>query len=219
MITRTISYDRAGIGKSELLDSARTLERIVFELKEILEKENFNAPYILVGHSSGGHIVRYFMHIHPMEVAGLILIDPSVEYLSDEFRRLKTEAEIKSYDSLYEYGRDPTWPEGLKREADYFRKNELTIKKTKFPDNIPITVLTAMWRNESSLTFLRGVNQIKLDLHKRWLTEAPQIKHIITDSGHHIQLEEPLRVINEIKAMIEVVRSNQFTKNSSKQIP
>jgi len=67
--------------------------------------------------------------------------------------------------------------------------------------------------------FLRGVNEIKLDLHKRWLTEAPQIKHIIIDSGHHIQLDEPLRVINEIKAMIEVVRSNQFTKDSSKQIP
>jgi len=30
MITRTISYDRAGIGKSELSDSARTLERIVY---------------------------------------------------------------------------------------------------------------------------------------------------------------------------------------------
>lgn len=63
---------------------------------------------MLVGHSFGGHIVRYFAHLYPAKVAGMVLIDPSVEYMDDEIRRLKTPAEIKSYDSLTEYGRDPS---------------------------------------------------------------------------------------------------------------
>jgi len=87
------------------------------------------------------------------------------------------------------------------------------MKKTKFPDNIPVTVLTAMGGGESRFPFLRGVNQIKLELHKRWLTEAPQVKHIIVPtSGHHIQLDQPVLVIKEIKSMIEQLESNQLTK-------
>src|SRR5688572_18465161 len=78
--TRTISYDRAGLGKSALTVPDRSLETLVNELNAILEQENISSPYILVGHSSGGHIVRYFAHAYPAKVAGMVLIDPSVEY-------------------------------------------------------------------------------------------------------------------------------------------
>src|SRR5688572_29596412 len=75
--TRTISYDRAGLGKSALTVHDRSLDTLVYELNAILEQENIPGPYILVGHSSGGHIVRYFAHVYPAKVAGIVLIDPS----------------------------------------------------------------------------------------------------------------------------------------------
>lgn len=57
---------------------------------------------------------------------------------------------------------------------------------------------------ESRHSFLKGVNQIKLQLHKRWLTNAPHIRHVLaTRSGHYIQIDEPELVINEIRTMIK----------------
>jgi pimeloyl-ACP methyl ester carboxylesterase len=106
---RTISYDRAGIGKSALTVKNGGLDTLIHELNTILESENIRGPYILVGHSYGGHIIRYFAHAYPDKVAGMVLIDPSVEYMDDEIGRLKTPAEVKSYDSLMEHGRDPGW--------------------------------------------------------------------------------------------------------------
>lgn len=202
--TRAISYDRAGVGKSELTVPDGSLDIMVDELNRILEQESIPGPYVLVGHSSGGHIVRYFAHIYPAKVAGMVLIDPTPEYMDDEIRRLKTPAEIRSYDSLNEHGRNPSWSEGLKREADYFNVNELTIKKSRFPNQIPITVLTAMNMRESRHSFLKGVNQIKFYLHKKWLKDAPHIRHVLAHrSGHYIHIDEPELVISEIRTMVK----------------
>jgi pimeloyl-ACP methyl ester carboxylesterase len=192
------------VGKSQLTVANRSLDVLVEELNRVLEQENIPGPYLLVGHSFGGHIVRYFTHSYPGKVSGMVLIDPTPEYMDDEIRRLKTPAEIESYDSLMEYGRDPSWTEGVKGEADYFKENAIKIRKIRFPDHIAITLLTAMNRGESSHSFLKGVNQITLDLHKKWLADAPHIKHVLAQhSGHFIHLDEPELVINEIKAMLK----------------
>lgn len=205
-ITRTISYDRAGLGKSELTVRDRSLDTLVFELNGILTNESISEPYILVGHSYGGHIVRYFAYLYPEKVAGMVLIDPGVEYLDDEIRRSKTPAEIRSYDSLYEHGRDPSWPEGVKREADYFRSNEtqLRTKKIGFSSKVPTTLITAVNMPESSRSFLKGVNKMKVDLHKKWATNSPHIRHVLAErSGHYVHYDEPELVISEIKTIIE----------------
>lgn len=211
-ITRTISYDRAGLGKSELTVRNRSLDTLTFELNEILTKRKISEPFILVGHSYGGHIVRYFAHLYPEKVGGIVLIDPSVEYLDNEIRRLKSAAEIKSYDSLYEFGRDPSWPEGLKREADYFRSNEnhMKTKKVMFPTNVPTTVITAMNMPESSRSFLKGVSKMKVDLHKGWAESFPHIRHVLAErSGHYVHYDEPELVINEIKTIVETITTKR----------
>lgn len=203
-ITRTISYDRAGLGESALTVRNRSLDTLVFELNEILSQERIREPYILVGHSYGGHIVRYFAHSYPKKVGGMVLIDPSVEYLDDEIRRLKTPKEVKRYDSLYTHGRDPSWPEGVKREADYFRASEKLVKGIEFPGNVPITVITAMNKPESSHSFLKGVNKMIVDLHKQWTVDAPHIRHVLAQkSGHYIHITEPDLVISEIAAIVK----------------
>ena len=201
---RTISYDRAGIGKSALTVKNRSLDTLVHELNTILEREDIHDPYILVGHSYGGHIIRWYAHVFPDKVAGMVLIDPSVEYMDDEIRRLKTPAEVRSYDSLMEHGRDPTWPEGVSREADYFAANEIRIKEIEFPKGIPVTVLSAMNMEESRHSFLKSVSQIARDLRERWLIDAPHIRLVPAHrSGHFIQFDEPELVIDEIRAMVD----------------
>ena len=75
---RVVSYDRAGLGWSELGPMPRTAERIIDELHLALEKAALPPPYILVGHSFGGLTMQLFAARFPKEVAGMVLIDAVV---------------------------------------------------------------------------------------------------------------------------------------------
>ena len=73
---RVASYDRAGLGWSELGPMPRTSRRIVEELHALLRAAELPPPYVLVGHSFGGFTARLFAGSYPDEVAGLVLVDP-----------------------------------------------------------------------------------------------------------------------------------------------
>lgn len=73
--TRVCSYDRAGFGWSESGPMPRTAGQIADELYVLLDRAEIEKPYILVGASFGGHIVRLFAKNHPGEAAGIILLD------------------------------------------------------------------------------------------------------------------------------------------------
>jgi pimeloyl-ACP methyl ester carboxylesterase len=77
--TRVCSYDRAGYAWSEPGPSPRTLQQIALELHTALHKARMDGPYILVGHSLGGLIVRTFASNYPKELAGIVLVDSSHE--------------------------------------------------------------------------------------------------------------------------------------------
>jgi len=72
---RVVSYDRAGLGWSDLGPMPRTSGRIVDELHQMLAQAGVVPPYILVGHSFGGLTIPLFASRYPEEVAGLVLID------------------------------------------------------------------------------------------------------------------------------------------------
>jgi pimeloyl-ACP methyl ester carboxylesterase len=76
--TRVISYDRGGFGWSAEAPTAATAKEAANSLAAMLEESGETAPYILVGHSFGGLIVRIFQQMVPSRVAGLVLVDPVV---------------------------------------------------------------------------------------------------------------------------------------------
>lgn len=72
---KTVSYDHAGYGWSEETNIPRTVDVLVKELHELLEKGNITPPYILVGHSLGVIETIRFAQIYKEEVIGVVLLD------------------------------------------------------------------------------------------------------------------------------------------------
>jgi len=75
--TRVLAYDRAGQGWSDASPNLRTPANLAGELKTLLGKLDIQPPYVLVGHSFGGLVTRFYAGFHPEDVVGVILVDSS----------------------------------------------------------------------------------------------------------------------------------------------
>lgn len=74
--SRVYAYDRAGYGSSQPSPTLNyTAETRVHELFMMLQVANIEPPFILIGHSYGGVLVREFFLQYPQMVAGIILVD------------------------------------------------------------------------------------------------------------------------------------------------
>lgn len=73
-------YDRAGFGWSETSPHPRTVAAMVSELHTLLQNAEVEGPYVMVGHSFGGILVREFAHQYPDEVTGMVLVDSAHEH-------------------------------------------------------------------------------------------------------------------------------------------
>jgi pimeloyl-ACP methyl ester carboxylesterase len=76
---RVCSYDGAGTAWSDLGPIPRSMKQEVTELHELLAKAKEPGPFVLVGHSYGGLLVRLFQTVHPGEVAGMVLVESTHE--------------------------------------------------------------------------------------------------------------------------------------------
>lgn len=91
--TRVCSYDRAGLGWSDVGPLPRTGQQMVDELHALLAGADIDRPYVLVGHSLGGFIVRLYAHQYPNDVAGLVLVaaghEADTSRMPPEYRRIE----------------------------------------------------------------------------------------------------------------------------------
>ena len=85
--TRVCTYDRAGLAWSDVPSCPRTFDRIVDELGTVIARIAAGERCILVGHSFGSFIVRGYAMRYPDAVAGLVLVDPAVEWLKPDAER------------------------------------------------------------------------------------------------------------------------------------
>ena len=96
--TTVCVYDRAGRGWSEPASVAQDGFAVASDLHILLERAHIQAPFVLVGHSSGAQYVRIFAGRYPEQVAGVVLLDgqpaeafeslPAYPAFYDGFRRI-----------------------------------------------------------------------------------------------------------------------------------
>lgn len=160
---RVFLYDRADIGKSDFSRQERTIPNMVSELKSILDKEKIQPPYILVGHSLGGYITRYFSSKYPDEVKGLLLLDPSPEAYWQGMSEKKLKEYIDGGTQWYRTKHAPKYS----KEWFCFIPNMVYMKNLKIHETLPVILLSATetgWYKyqKEILTGLKNARQIEL---------------------------------------------------------
>ena len=73
--TRTCAYDRVGLGESDAIPGVHDAGDEIRDLERLLDRARIDPPYVLVGHSYGGLLVRLFAHAHPNQTGGVVLVD------------------------------------------------------------------------------------------------------------------------------------------------
>jgi pimeloyl-ACP methyl ester carboxylesterase len=80
--SRVCAYDRTGLAWSEASSRQRTFDGIVTELGAVLERTVPGEQSVLVGHSFGSFVVSAYAMRFPQRVAGIVLVDPAMEWLT-----------------------------------------------------------------------------------------------------------------------------------------
>lgn len=214
--TQIFSYDRAGLGQSEAFKNERTVDTMAFELHELLVKEKIKPPYILVGHSLGGYIMRCFVNMYPNTVAGMIFVEPAHEYefknglaIRSDSDKIVFREEFKSY--LKIKGRTKTHKAESKKCFDFdssgFSNNQRIVKGLKVPTDIPITLMIST-NLDADNSYIEKETEYRIQFFESWKKINPQTKIITTDkTGHFIHLEEPRLVIDEIQELIQKIKN------------
>lgn len=220
-VARVISYDRGNYGWSKTKRNTMTALDSVEEIKELLDILNVKPPYILVGHSYGGLVMRLFSNMYPEDVVGLVLEDAVHENQyslenkkhTEKFKRLVTFGYMTSLVGLPRLLKQKIGRKFLAKEYDaslqYIGYTQGAYKSayreyidTKISANqlanakplhqdLPVIVISA--KNDSELW---NQNQ---QLLKRLTNNT---EHIQVDTGHSVHLEKPEIVIDSILKLI-----------------
>jgi pimeloyl-ACP methyl ester carboxylesterase len=183
--TRVFLYDRADIGKSDTSGIERTIPNMVLELRTILKNQNINPPYILVGHSLGGLITRYFSSNYPDEVKGLLLLDPAPESYWNSMSKRALKKYIKGGTEWYE----TKFPAKYRKEWYQFIPNLEYMNNLNIDKHLPVILVSATaW------------NWYKY--HEDILFGFENSKHIELEGEHYIFKKYPDLIIKYINELV-----------------
>jgi pimeloyl-ACP methyl ester carboxylesterase len=207
--TTVLTYDRAGIGKSEIGELPTHGTQAATDLHTLLNKLNLPKPYIVIGHSYGGSVVRLFASIYPDDIGGIILEDSQHEGILEEQRKI---LEGKDLEQLEEMVSRFATPDNPKTEGDYRYITMEQVKNSKPLPHIPFVVLTAGDRSKGMPPIFseranKKMAELGIEMQKKLAAMIPGGKHIIVnDVGHNMHLEKPEALITPVIEMIKEAR-------------
>ncbi|KAK3046376.1 hypothetical protein LTR09_012152 [Extremus antarcticus] len=91
---RVYVYERAGHHRSDPPSQPPTSENIAADLRSLLTQAGIQPPYLLVGHSYGGVLIRQFLADYTSSVTGMVIVDsaPVVNRVPDSWSTLLGDA-------------------------------------------------------------------------------------------------------------------------------
>jgi pimeloyl-ACP methyl ester carboxylesterase len=175
-ITRTCSYDRAGIGNSVRRAGMHDASDDIDDLQRLLDGAHLDPPYVLVGQSYGGLLIRLFAQSRPEETAGLVLVDAKGR---DQMRR-----ELAIWPKSQASALRRSWARPVRDGVDLAAGDALARGVTNLGDT-PLAVITAGTHQADS----RGMPpQLARALYGLWVTMQDELTALSSDHVHVVAL-------------------------------
>lgn len=238
-ISRVCAYDRAGFLWSEPREEPRDAERIARELHAILSAAREAPPYVMVGHSNAGLLVRVYDARYPGEAVGFVFVDASHpeqdRRLPAEVRRLIEQRKSESdhrwlFRILAPYrifaperptARTAYWwrsfPEGVLAEGRGIDAMSEQAGRTGSLGNRPVIVLTAGVPRPMPGVSEEGnaaMRRVWLELHGELAGLSTNSDHrIVEGAGHYIHRDRHEAVVEAIRDVVTAVREGGLVRN------
>jgi pimeloyl-ACP methyl ester carboxylesterase len=214
---RTCAYDRAGLGWSEAGPTPRTMKQEVFELHALITAGKVPGPYVLVGHSIGGLLVRRYTEQYGSDVIGVVLAAATHEsarlgVVGKGWVRVREQAtgrmvpdpktaitspQPQGYDPAQDYLAEEFHQLYLARKAnpEPLGDRPLIVLAPTRPDRPPPGTSDDLW---NELRLEKGDQAMGLVLLSR---NSKLVRDPL--SGHNIQVDNPQLVARAIQEVVE----------------
>jgi pimeloyl-ACP methyl ester carboxylesterase len=229
-----VVYDRSGLGRSPRDTSPRTLARLAGDLVELLGQLG-PGPFVLVGHSWGGPIIRVLAAEHPDLVAGLVLVDQTDEGCDVFFSKAHARQGRLVQAVMPLMARLGLVRRGVKRlaarlpepaasamvaedgtvdavrtslaEMASWRSDLERLRDRPLPvPDVPVTVISGMQPTRAE----RGQRTAVVAAHRARAAAAPQGRHVEAHgSGHYVPFTEPQLVVDEIERILDTLTDEE----------
>lgn len=219
--THVCLYDRPGTtfgvaaadySRSDPVRMPRTSRAAVSDLHALLRAARVPGPYVLVGHSFGGVIVRQYASSYPKEVVGLVLVDALPEFLKARM----TPAQWTIYTGL-----NTKPPPGLEKYKDIevmdFDASLAQVRRASASTplrSMPVVVLSKgrPFQMPSSVPsdFEDALNAAWVAAQDRLAAAMPRARHVVVkDSSHYVEIERPDLVVKAVRQVVSAVRAGR----------
>jgi pimeloyl-ACP methyl ester carboxylesterase len=226
--TRVCAYDRPGTtmvvegalltSRSDPVAMPRTAADSVDDLHALLEAAAVPGPYVLVGHSYGGMLIRLYASTYPDEVVGMVLVDAFSEGLKAQM----TVEQWTAYSEIFQPVPEPLagYPDleftDLDMSVSQARDATDAVPLPPCPQSpgvpFPLVVLSRGQSMAMPADLPGGLTGEGLE--HAWTVEQdrlaallPGTRQVIAqESEHYIQLQQPELVIGAVRQVVEAVR-------------
>lgn len=191
------AYDRIGSGESRPVPEPRGWYELLDELRRIHRALGAEPPYVMVGQGLGGMYARVYAGDRPLDVGGLVLIEPAHGDLPRRMRTGMPEADWNEWEAR----RNRPNADGVVERRVAERTDRLRSAR------IPVTVLTATRRRDGEGWDARFLNEAARRVHESMVRGLSLGRHVPAEgSGPLIQQEDPDRVAEEIFRVVAYTR-------------
>jgi pimeloyl-ACP methyl ester carboxylesterase len=185
------------------------MQQMVDELAALLEAARLGGPYVMVGHSLGGLLVRLYASQHRSSIGGMVLVDPTTEEQDARMWALLPPDVMEQFKGSLSQS-----PEGLNYESLVAGMAQLRSADRSLGES-PLVVLTALGEQEAAEPGVPA--EVGARIAREWLAMHEEVSrlssnsaHILLhDSGHDVAHDAPHVVVVAIDEVLTSVRTKR----------
>jgi len=209
---RLLSYDRAGLGRSDPANSPRSLADYASDLRAIVETLGLLEPIVVVASSVGGAIAVHFASTYRDSIAGLVLLDAFHPSHNLRALLLNNPIQYQGNNALSELMAE--WQQELDCVDGATNPDAMDMKRATQEasalwelGSLPLRVFTAgrtSFDCDLPEQFVSAYESTWLDLQRLFVSLSKDSEwQILPGVGHCIHEEAPMRVVNTVMRLIE----------------